>query len=258
MLQREPIARLPQQHAPERRHRHFCDDYAFTFVFVDDGSTDDTWTMLQELFGSRPDCRLVRHEHNQGVARTIQTGIRHADTHDRLLDRLRLHLRPARAGSDDPLLTEDVDLVTASPVPPCRPCEKCPELAALSFQEPFAALSYGAPPEALHLHQLLPGLSQAERGRPRAPAPRIPRSRRAPCPADLAGHRVVEYPTTLDVRVLGRSKMKIFWTITGHLALLAVLAPAAAQPARRGNRAGSPVVTPPPRVSASWGGACSG
>jgi dolichol-phosphate mannosyltransferase len=40
---------------------------------------------------------------------------------------------------------------------------------------------------------------------------------------DLAGRRVVEYPTTLQVRVLGRSKMKIFWTITGHLALLADL-----------------------------------
>ena len=37
---------------------------------------------------------------------------------------------------------------------------------------------------------------------------------------DLAGGRIVEYPTTLKVRVLGTSKMKIVRTILGHLGLL--------------------------------------
>jgi hypothetical protein len=35
---------------------------------------------------------------------------------------------------------------------------------------------------------------------------------------------VVEYPTVLEVRMLGRSKMKILRTIVGHLRLLARLA----------------------------------
>jgi hypothetical protein len=42
--------------------------------------------------------------------------------------------------------------------------------------------------------------------------------------ADLAGRRIVEYPTTLEVRVLGRSKMKVLRTIAGHLSLLTDLA----------------------------------
>ncbi len=40
---------------------------------------------------------------------------------------------------------------------------------------------------------------------------------------DLAGMKIVEYPTTLSVRVLGYSKMKVARTITGHLKLLAGL-----------------------------------
>jgi hypothetical protein len=34
----------------------------------------------------------------------------------------------------------------------------------------------------------------------------------------------VEFPTTLEVRMIGRSKMKVLRTIVGHLALLARLA----------------------------------
>jgi dolichol-phosphate mannosyltransferase len=37
---------------------------------------------------------------------------------------------------------------------------------------------------------------------------------------DLAGRRVVEYPTTLEVRVLGQSKMKVLRTVWGHVGLL--------------------------------------
>jgi hypothetical protein len=40
---------------------------------------------------------------------------------------------------------------------------------------------------------------------------------------DLAGRRIVEFPTTLEARMLGRSKMKVLRTIAGHLGLLAHL-----------------------------------
>src|SRR5205085_4157075 len=40
---------------------------------------------------------------------------------------------------------------------------------------------------------------------------------------DLQGSKIVEYPTTLEVRVLGRSKMKTLRTIFGHLRLMARL-----------------------------------
>jgi hypothetical protein len=37
---------------------------------------------------------------------------------------------------------------------------------------------------------------------------------------DLAGSKIVEYPTTLEVRILGRSKMKVVKTMAGHLRLI--------------------------------------
>jgi hypothetical protein len=40
---------------------------------------------------------------------------------------------------------------------------------------------------------------------------------------DLGGGRIVECPAVLEVRLLGRSKMKTFRTILGHLRLLARL-----------------------------------
>ena len=37
---------------------------------------------------------------------------------------------------------------------------------------------------------------------------------------DLRGSKIVEFPTTLEVRMIGRSKMKVLRTIAGHLGLL--------------------------------------
>jgi hypothetical protein len=37
---------------------------------------------------------------------------------------------------------------------------------------------------------------------------------------DLRGGKIIEYPTTLAVRMLGRSKMKVLRTILGHLRLM--------------------------------------
>jgi len=41
---------------------------------------------------------------------------------------------------------------------------------------------------------------------------------------DLHGSKIVEFPTTLEVRMIGRSKMKVLRTIIGHLGLLVQLA----------------------------------
>jgi hypothetical protein len=63
---------------------------------------------------------------------------------------------------------------------------------------------------------------------------------------DLAGGTVVEHPATLEVRVLGRSKMKVLRTIAGHLGLyLEMLELRLARPA--GSPAALPEAPAPPR-----------
>jgi hypothetical protein len=37
---------------------------------------------------------------------------------------------------------------------------------------------------------------------------------------DLTGSTIIEFPTTLAVRMIGRSKMKVLRTIAGHVKLL--------------------------------------
>jgi polysaccharide deacetylase family protein (PEP-CTERM system associated) len=201
----------------------FRGDYAFTFVFVDDGSTDDTWSMLQQLFSPRADCRLVRHERNRGVAHSIQTGIRHAETQVVCSIDCDCTYDPHELGRMIPLLTDGVDLVTASPYHPEGRVRNVPSWR-LFLSKTLSRLY------SLVLHQKLYTYTSCFRVYRRQSAAML--EVRHPgflgvaelvIQADVAGRRIIEYPTTLDARVLGRSKMKILWTIAGHLSLLAEL-----------------------------------
>ena len=67
------------------------------------------------LFGDWPKCELKRHTRNRGVAAAILTGIGCAQTLTRLLDSTATALATITILQAHPLLTEDVDMVTASP-----------------------------------------------------------------------------------------------------------------------------------------------
>jgi Glycosyl transferase family 2/Domain of unknown function (DUF3473) len=200
------------------------EDYAFTFVFVDDGSTDDTWSVLQTLFGERADCRLIRHERNFGAARSIQTGLRHAETQVVCSIDCDCTYDPHELARMIPLLTDGVDVVTASPYHPQGRVRNVPGWR-LFLSKRLSRLY------RLVLHQKLFTYTSCFRVYRRQTTAAL--EVRHPgflgvaefmAQADLAGRRIVEYPTTLDSRVLGRSKMKVLRTIAGHLSLLTDLA----------------------------------
>jgi dolichol-phosphate mannosyltransferase len=50
-------------------------DYLFQFVLVDDGSSDDTYRILGDLFADDERFLIVRHPKNQGLSSAILTGI---------------------------------------------------------------------------------------------------------------------------------------------------------------------------------------
>jgi hypothetical protein len=197
------------------------DEYAFTFLFVDDGSTDSTWAMLQRLFGSRSDCRLIRHERNQGLARAIQTGIRQANTPVVCSMDCDCTYDPHELGRMIPLLTDGVDLVTASPYHPRGTVKNVPGWR-LFLSKSLSSLY------RIVLHQKLHTYTSCFRVYRREAAVSLSVERGGFFGVtemlgrlDLQGHRIVEFPATLEVRLLGRSKMKIVPTIAGHLGLLA-------------------------------------
>ena len=49
--------------------------YDLDFVFVDDGSSDDTYEVLLDHFGDWENAQIIRHDQNQGLMAAIMTGV---------------------------------------------------------------------------------------------------------------------------------------------------------------------------------------
>ncbi|HWQ32492.1 MAG TPA: glycosyltransferase [Blastocatellia bacterium] len=197
--------------------------HLLSFIFVDDCSTDGTWEALNRFFGARPNFRLLRHSRNRGVAAAIMTGIEHAETEIVCSMDCDCTYDPHELQHMIPLLTDEVDLVTASPyhalgqvrnVPPWRLTlsKGASFLYRLVLNQKLATYTSCF---RVYRRSALARLKLAEGGF-LGVAEMLGR-------LDLRGSKIVEYPTTLEVRLFGRSKMKLLRTILGHLKLLARL-----------------------------------
>jgi glycosyltransferase involved in cell wall biosynthesis len=198
--------------------------YRLHFVLVDDGSTDATWPLLGELFGSWEGCTLVRHPHNRGITAAFLTGLRASRDEIVCCMDSDCTYDPADLGAMIPLLADGVDLVTASPyhprgrvlnVPPWRLAlsrvssalyRRVLRQKLATYTSCFRVYRKSA---VAHLRVVSPGFQGIAEVLARM---------------DLQGSRVVEFPTTLDVRKLGQSKLRVARTIAGHLRLLGRLA----------------------------------
>jgi len=211
-----------------------ADRYDFNFVFVDDCSTDRTWDTLHTVFGGNPRCTLLRHEQNRGVAAAIQTGLRSASTDVVCSMDCDCTYDPHEFGRMIPLLTDDVDVVTASPYHPLGSVKNVPQWRLL-LSNGLSRLYRLVLRQKLYTYtscfrvyrrQTTVGV-RVERGGFFGVAEMLGL-------LDLAGRRIVEFPAALEARMLGRSKMKVIRTIAGHLSLLCLLAALRVQRAARG------------------------
>lgn len=213
--------------------QRFEGQYTFTFLFVDDCSTDGTWSALPQVFGSGPNCRFIRHERNCGVAAAIHTGIEHAADDVVCSIDCDCTYDPHELGHMIPLLANGVAVVTASPYHPAGRVKNVPGWR-LFLSKSLSRLY------RLVLRQRLSTYTSCFRVYRRSAALSLRVQREGFLGVaemlgrfDLGGHQIVEYPTTLEVRILGRSKMKVLRTVVGHLGLLADLARARVSHNRR-------------------------
>ena len=192
---------------------------ALRFVLVDDGSPDGTREALPQVFGDVPDCEIVLHDRNRGVAAAILTGIAHARTD--------LVATIDADCSYDPLLlremlplARDADVVTASPYHPQGRVENVPRWR-LFLSRTLSRIYDRLLHDRLHTYtscfriyrrKAVEGIELSDGGFPGMAEILIRMLRR--------GARVVEFPTLLESRVLGVSKMRTLRTIRGHLRLL--------------------------------------
>jgi polysaccharide deacetylase family protein (PEP-CTERM system associated) len=196
------------------------DDYELRFIFVDDSSTDATPQSLRQLFGSWTNCIFVRHTRNLGVAAAILHGIRHAETEVVCSIDCDCTYDPHELRNMIPLLTDGVDMVTASPYHPQGGVRNVPEWR-LALSKGASMLYRRVLRQRLFTYtscfrvyrrSALVNLRLGETGF-LGVAETLGR-------LDLGGAKIVEHPATLEVRLFGRSKMKIARTIGGHLRLL--------------------------------------
>lgn len=197
-----------------------CGIYRFRFIFVDDGSSDATQEVLQDLFEKQGDSQVLRHEQNQGVAAAILTGIRSATTEVICSMDCDCTYDPQELLRMIPKLSDGVDLVTASPYHPAGRVERVPawrlglsRAASLLYRIVLrqSLYTYTSCFRVYRRSAVLP-VEIREKGF-LGVAELLGR-------LDLSGSLIVEHPATLRVRMLGRSKMRVPRTIAGHLRLI--------------------------------------
>lgn len=200
-----------------------ADRYDLRFILVDDGSTDRTWDALSATFAGRSNFALVRHEVNKGVSAAIMTGLRAADTEIVCSMDCDCTYDPLELANMIPKLVPGVDLVTASPYHPQGAVRNVPAWR-LVLSKGASWLYRRVLRQKLHTYT-----SCFRVYRKSAVAKLDVRNGRFLGVAelagrlDLAGGVIVEHPATLEVRMLGRSKIKTVRTIIGHLGLMARL-----------------------------------
>lgn len=195
------------------------DRYQLEFVLVDDGSRDGSWQVMQTATAGRANFRLVQQPKNQGVARAILAGIQASSCEivasidcDCSYDPLEIeHMVP---------MIDGCDLVTASPYHPSGQVLNVPRWRlflsrSLSWcyrrllgVELYTWTSCFRVVRKSKLSQI-----EVENGGFLGVAEMLLR-------LVLRGGKVREYPTLLESRLLGVSKMKTLRTIRGHLGML--------------------------------------
>ncbi|MFM9961957.1 MAG: XrtA system polysaccharide deacetylase [Planctomycetaceae bacterium] len=194
--------------------------YRPTFLFVDDCSTDTTWELMHAVFAGRDNYRFVKHEQNGGVSKAILTGIEAADTDIVCSMDCDCSYDPLELKKMLPLLTDDVDLVSASPYHPLGHVRNVPSWR-LCLSKGLSWLYRSFLPQKLHTwtscfrvyrRSAVRGLELREHG--------FLGTAELVGLLSLKGSRIVEHPATLNVRIFGESKMKTVRTICGHLRLL--------------------------------------
>ncbi len=197
--------------------------YTPEFIFVDDCSKDETFNKLTELFGAKTNVKIIRHNENQGVAAGIMTGIKNAATDIVCSMDCDCTYDPHELVKMLPLLTEDVDLVTASPYHKNGGVRNVPEWRL--FLSKGASFLYSRV-----LRSKLSTYTSCFRIYRRSSVVNLPIEQKGFLGVaemlgrlDLSGGKIVEHPSVLEVRLFGFSKMKTLRTIFGHLTLLSNL-----------------------------------
>ena len=198
-------------------------NYRLYFVFVDDGSADDTWMELHRVFGIWRDCEFVRHAANRGIAAAILTGLERAQNEVVCSIDCDCSYDPRQLLQMIPLLREGVAMVTASPHHPSGRVAGVPAWR-LVLSRGVSMLYRVVLGGRLHTY------TSCFRVYRRSAVSGMRLSNYSFLGVTEMLHRIaaregtiVEHPATLEARTTGASKAEVLPTALDHLRLLARL-----------------------------------
>jgi dolichol-phosphate mannosyltransferase len=190
-------------------------------IFVDDGSTDDTWQMLNHTFGSIRELpleiRFERHEVNRGLGAALRTGFDAAGGQVVVTTDSDGTYEFSEIPKLLSCLTSDTDIVTASPYHPAGDVVGVPGYRLVLSRGSSAIYRFLAD-RRIHTYtslfrayrcQVVKDVSFDSDGYLAGTELMVK--------AMLTGYRVTEYPAVLHSRVFGASKAKLARTVLAHL-----------------------------------------
>lgn len=199
------------------------DIFDFNFILVDDGSNDGTAELLKQAVEFQDHFRVVAHAENRGIAAAIHTGIAHAQSE--------LVVSMDADNSYDikliremvPLMTDDVDLVAASPYHPEGKVDNIP-LWRLWLSRRVSNIYWLLLRTKLHCYT---GCFRVYRRSRVVDLQPINRGYVGVAELlwrlDRAGGTIIEHPATLRKRIAGQSKMKVIREGLKHLKLMSLI-----------------------------------
>ncbi len=212
---------LPYLHRTMQSLKHeLSRNWDLNVLFVDDCSKDNTFEVLQSLFGDDSEIRIVRHDTNKGVSAAILTGINAASTEIVASIDADCSYDPHELARMLPLMTKDVAMVTASPYHRDGKVSNVPGwrlVLSHTLSMMYRALlkqklSTWTSCFRIYRKQQIVDLPLVENG--------FLGTAELAAQLSLHGRKIVEHPATLEVRLFGFSKMKTVQTIFAHLRLL--------------------------------------
>lgn len=191
------------------------------YVFVDDGSRDDTWALLNRHFPPGERCVLLQHVTNQGIAGAILSGFAVAQTDFVAVIDSDCTFHPDQLAEMFDLMKDDVDVVVSSPLHAAGAMQNVPRWRQ--------AMSHGAAfLYRLVLRQQLTSYTSCFRIFRRGVLKGLRLGNYGFCGVteilvrlDLQGARFAEYPAVLGTREYGQSKINTLKTVLDHLQMVA-------------------------------------
>ena len=198
-----------------------AEEHSVEVVFVDDGSSDDTWQALHDTFSDTGELPVVirfeRHQMNRGLGAAMRTGFAAAGGQLVVTTDSDGTYKFTEIPKLLSYLTQDVDIVTASPYHPAGDVAGVPGYRLILSRGSSAIYRILVSWRVHTYTSLFRAYRREVVENVSFEADGYLAGTELMVKAMLMGYRVAEYPAVLHRRVFGVSKAKLVRTILAHL-----------------------------------------